>query len=173
LNSAIVRARSLAMHGLAYALAGITLATAIFVWPIPWIARATSRPRFVVALVLAAIAVALYDAGTAAFASQDYERLWLGQRIGGAPARLVALANVALCGVAAWGLWRMRPWARVLAMLYLGYVIGSFLIWGLGGSGGEDLASIMLWQMFVLPLLVFGLMYLQRGGKYFRPPARE
>src|SRR5262245_15120180 len=102
------------MHGFAYALAGITLAVAIFLWPIPQIARATSRPRFLVALVLAAIAVALYDAGTAAFASHDYERLWLGQRIGGAAARAIALANMALCGVAAWGLWRMQPWARVL-----------------------------------------------------------
>ena len=157
------------MQGIVSVLAAAALATAVFVWPIPQIADRSARPRFVVALVLAAAVLALYDASSAMLATDGYERLWLGQRIGGASARMLALLNAALCAAAAWGLWRMRAWARWLGMLYLGYLIGSFLIWGLRGSGGEDLASIMLWQMFVLPLLVFGLMYLQRGAKYFRP----
>jgi hypothetical protein len=147
------------------------LAAAALVWPVPYIAARSGRPRFVVALVLAAALLAAYEAWSALAApSMAYERFWAGYRMTGAVARAAALAHLAVCAVAAWGLWHMRRWARLLAMGYLAYLVGSFLFWGLRGAGDhEDPMAVMLWQLFVLPFLTFGFMYLQRGAKHFRP----
>jgi hypothetical protein len=77
-----------------------------------------------------AAVLALYEASSAMLATDGYERLWLGQRIGGQARAWLALLNAALCAAAAVGAVAHARLARWLGMLYLGYLIGSFLIWG-------------------------------------------
>jgi hypothetical protein len=150
------------------ALLAVALAMAVLAWPVPRIARASGRPRFVVALVAGALALAAFEISNALLVHADYERFLLGFRLDGTAARAAAAADAALCMVLAAGLWSARAWARWLGMGYLGFLIGSFLLWGVRGSAGTDVTTVMLWQMFVLPFLTFGLMYLQRGGRFFK-----
>jgi hypothetical protein len=122
----------------------------------------------VVALVAGALALAAFECvHVLGLRSEGSERFLLGYRLEGAAARMTAVVNAAVCVVLAGGLWTTRVWARLAAMAYLGFMIGSFLVWGVRGSS-RDLATIMLWQMFVLPFLTFALMYLQRGGRFFK-----
>jgi hypothetical protein len=157
------------MERLWLALLLVAFAMTMLAWVVPRVAEASGRPRFVVALVAGALTLAAFELWRAAVSHPaGYERFLLGIRMDGAAARVAAAANAALCAIAAFGLWRMRAWARWLAMGYLGFLIGSFLLWGVRGSTGTDLTTVMLWQMFVLPFLTFALMYLQRGGRYFK-----
>jgi hypothetical protein len=153
------------VSALAVVLAGAA-AAAVFAWLVPRLAARTGRPGFVVGIALAAAVVAAFELASA-LAVADLERFVLGAWLAGRSARLVSLVHAATCAVTALGLWRMRPWARWLAMGVLGYLIATFLIWGVRG-GRADVGDVMLWQMLVLPFLTFGFMYLQRGGRYFR-----
>jgi hypothetical protein len=152
---------------LALAVAGLAAGALVLIGSFPRIAARSGRPRYVVALVSGAAAIAVYqvcllfDDGTAA------RIVWPGVFAVGGISRAAALVHASVCSMGAWGLWHLRPWARLLAMGYLGALIASFLVWGLRG-GDEDLAAMMAWQMLVLPLLTFGFMYLQRGAQHFR-----
>jgi hypothetical protein len=129
------------------------------------VAVRVGRPGFVVGIVLASFAAFAFE--TWAAVAGATERFVLGVWLHGGAARLASLVHAGTCAVAAYGLWRMRPWARLLAMGVLGYLIATFLIWGVRG-GRADVGTVMLWQMLVLPFLTFGFMYLQRGARYFR-----
>ena len=146
----------------------VTLGAVLFVllWLVPSLAARTQRPRFVVALVLAALAGVVYQ-GAATWLGADAKTVWPGLVLGGNAGRAAALVHAGVCALIAWGLWRMQAWGRWLGMAYLGALIASFLFWGVRGHD-EDLATIIAWQAFVLPLLTFGFMYLQRGSRYFR-----
>ncbi len=106
------------------------------------------RPRFVTFMVVAAL-------GAAAF---NISRL-AADRLAGPEAALYLVAS--------WGLWSLKPWARMLAMAYLGYLLVSFLLWGVRGLGGHELFTVMAWQILVLPVLTFCFMYLYNGRRYF------
>ena len=98
---------------------------------------------------------------------ESYEQVWLGYEFRGEAARIAAVPHVVVYVLGAWGLWQLRPWARKAAMVYFAYVILSFLIWGVRGYGSEGVLYVMAWQIFVLPLVTFCLMYLYRGERYF------
>jgi hypothetical protein len=157
------------MERAAQALLGVVFAMAILAWAVPRVAAASGRPRFVVALAAGAVAWAAFEAWNVLSAdSGAYQRFVLGVRLEGVPARVLAAVNAASCAMLAVGLWSTRAWARLFAMGYLGFVIGSFLLWGVRDSNGTNVTTVMLWQMFVLPFLIFGLMYLQRGARFFK-----
>jgi hypothetical protein len=125
------------------------------------------RPRFVVFLSVAALAVAVAELAFAIAPGGPAERAWAGRAVYGLAARGVAGVNALVCLLGAWGLWRLKSWSRSLAMAYLAFVLISFLLWGVNASAENKLAYTMGWQMFVLPFVVFCLMYLYNGEKYF------
>jgi len=128
-----------------------------------------AKPYFVVALCVVAVAVSAYDLFRLLTVPVDgFESMWLGFVLHGQPARLAAVAHVAVCLVGAWGLWRLRSWARIAAMGYLAYVLASFILWGVRGMHGDGVMVVMAWQMSVLPFATFCFMYLQRGAEHFR-----
>ena len=125
------------------------------------------RPRFVVVLAVAAGLAGLFQFALA-FAPQGVGELaWIGPLLDNSEARTWAAAYGLLCWVGAWGLWRLRRWGRNLAMAYLVFVLASFLLWGIRAGSDNELAYVMGWQMFVLPFVVFCLMYLYNGERYF------
>jgi hypothetical protein len=125
------------------------------------------RPRFVVFLSVAALIVAVAELVFAVSADGMAERAWAGRALHGPAARGAALVNALVCSLGAWGLWRLKSWSRNLAMVYLAFVLISFLLWGVQADAEHELAYTMGWQMFVLPVVVFCLMYLYNGEKYF------
>lgn len=125
------------------------------------------RPRFVVFLSVAAATVAVAELAFAISADGMAERAWAGRAVYGSAARAAALANALVCSFGAWGLWRLKGWGRNLAMGYLAFVLVSFLLWGAQADAEHELVYTMGWQMFVLPVVVFCLMYLYNGEKYF------
>jgi hypothetical protein len=144
----------------------LALAAIALLWIAPRVAQASGRPRFVVALVIGAAAAAAYELWLA-LASPSADRIFLGLALRDGAARAAALGHAAAYAACAWGLWSLRGWGRWAAMAMLAYLVTAFLLWGLRG-GDEEVVSVMLWQMFVLPCLVFGFMYLQRGARFFR-----
>ncbi len=126
------------------------------------------RPRFVVALALAAAAVGMVElAGLFARPLDSYEQVWFGYQFYGEAARVAAVPHVVLYLAGAWGLWQLRPWARIGAMAYLAYMLASFVIWGVRDHASEGVRYVMVWHIFVVPFVTFCFMYLQRGGRYF------
>ena len=117
------------------------------------------RPRFVIFLAAASVAAAVH--GLSGLAIWPTVGAWLA-----------LLETVAYLGTA-WGLWMLRPWARILAMVYLGYLLLSFLLWGVRGFGEPGVVTIMAWQIMVLPVLTFCFMYLYNGRRYFHAVARH
>jgi len=154
------------MRALATIIVALGAVLFVLLWLVPTLAARTQRPRFVVALVLGAVAGVVYQAAVT-WLEADPKTVWPGLVLDGSAGRAVALVHAGVCALSAWGLWRMQAWGRWLGMAYLGALIASFLLWGVRGHD-EDLATIMAWQAFVLPLLTFGFMYLQRGSRYFR-----
>lgn len=137
---------------------------------VPILARRVGRPPFVVGLCVAAVAVAAIELVYLALApSASVVASALGVRLVGRPAQVVVLAHAAVQIAVGCGLWVLRPWARLAAMGYLGYLLASFLLWGLGGGHGRDAWYMLAWQLCVLPFLTFSFMYLYRGGRYFGP----
>ncbi len=125
------------------------------------------RPRFVVVLAVAAGLAGLFQF-VVAFAPQGAGELaWIGPLLDNSGARMWPAVYGLLCWVGAWGLWRLRRWGRNLAMAYLVFVLASFLLWGIRAGSDHELAYVMGWQMFVLPFVVFCLMYLYNGERYF------
>jgi hypothetical protein len=126
------------------------------------------RPRFVIVLSIAAFLVGLVELGAFFFRPiESYEQVWFGYQLYAEAARWASIPHVVIYWVGAWGLWRLRPWARIGAMVYLAYLLASFLIWGVRDYGSEGVVYVMGWHAFIVPFAVFCFMYLQRGAKYF------
>jgi hypothetical protein len=126
------------------------------------------RPRFVVVLCLAGVlaaALEMLDVVAGDPAARSHAAL-LGLRFSGDAGRLVRAVEACVLCVGAWGLWHLRPWARVGAMSYLAAVILSFLFLGVG-TGSDRAAWTLLWQVSVVPFATFGYMFLHNGGRYF------
>ena len=127
------------------------------------------RPRFVLALCVAAAVMASYEAVHLIVTPLAYYReTWIGVRLAGWRAVSVCMVHIALCGIVGSGLWRLKPWSRWAAMAYLGFVLVSFLLGGVKAYRGERVVAVMAWQMLVLPFVTFCFMYLQSGKRYFR-----
>ena len=127
-----------------------------------------SRPRFVASLCLAAwIAVAVELAAILLLPFDTLTVPVLGAVLTGPVAVLALLVHAACQSTIALGLWRLRHWARMLAMGYLGFLLASFLLWGLGGVGSREAVSVLVFQVCGLPFLTFSFMYLYGGGRYF------
>jgi len=89
----------------------------------------------------------------------------LGRHFGGDSARLLPVAeSFALCA-GAWGLWKLRPWARIAAMVYLAGVILCFLFLGVG-TGRDRAAWSLLWQVTIVPFATFCYMFLYNGRRH-------
>ena len=133
---------------------------------VPVMARRSGRPRYVIALVVAALATAAYELAIEVLdPPAARERFVLGFLLVGDAARWSSLATALLCLVGAAGLWWRRPWGRQLAIAYLVYLLASFLLWGVRGGAAGDLLGLVFWQLLVLPFLVFCLMFLIRDTK--------
>jgi hypothetical protein len=135
------------------------------------IGRNAGKPVFVIALCLVAAAIAMVELaemlGLFVEAGSVYGHVWLGMELSGGWARVAGLVDIAIYVAGAVGLWMLRPWARTGAIVYLLYLLVSFVIWGVRDSSGRGVFAIMAWQMFVLPFITFSLMYLQGGARYF------
>lgn len=126
------------------------------------------RPRFVVVLCIAAwLAAGLELAGVVTeFRWGGAHAALIGLRFEGPLGRVVrVLESCALCA-GAWGLWRLRPWARIAAMGYLALVILSFLFLGVGTGRGRA-AWTLLWQVTIVPFATFCYMFLHNGRRHF------
>ena len=127
------------------------------------------RPRFVMVLTVAAVLAgfaALADFPQV-FAAEVYRRGFLGTVIEGAAARAVTLLEPWGYFVTAFGLWKLRPWARLAAMAYLAVVVAAFLFVGVAAGEGKRATAVLLWQVSVVPFATFCFMFLYNGGRYF------
>ena len=92
------------------------------------LSRKTNKPRFVVALCLLALLMAAVELAEMLFLPADaYGHVWLGIELSGSFARIAGLLDVAIYMVGAVGLWGLKPWARIAAMVYLLYLLKSHL----------------------------------------------
>lgn len=130
--------------------------------------EARVRPRFVVVLCVAAwLVAALEMLGALAGAPvAGAHAALLGLRFEGDFGRALCILEASALGVGAWGLWNLRPWARLAAMGYLAAVVLSFLFLGVG-TGRERATWTLLWQITVVPFATFCYMFLHNGGRYF------
>ena len=133
------------------------------------------RPRFVVVLVLAAVLAAIADLTElpVALQAQVYRRGLFGAAVDGTAARAVTVIEPLVYIAVAAGLWRMRSWARTLAMAYFALVIASFLFFGVSASDGKRATAVLLWQISVVPFATFCFMFLYNGGHYFADASRR
>ena len=135
---------------------------------VPPIARRSGRPPFVVGLCLAAAAMVVAELVLLVLSPvESVSTFLLGMRLEGGPAGMAILVQAAVQIMIAVGLWLLRPWARLAAMGYLGFLLASFLLWGLGSGHGREPVYVLVWQLCVLPFLTFSFMYLYRGAHYF------
>ena len=128
------------------------------------------RPRCVMVLVGVAVALVGYEAFSILLRPlAAYQQVWFGLHFYGQAARALSVAHIVVYAVGAWGLWHLRPWARKAAMAYLVYLLASFIIWGVRRDDiSEGAFYVMAWQLSVLPVVTFCLMYLYNGVRYFR-----
>jgi len=126
------------------------------------------RPRFVVVLCLVAwLAAALELTGALVdLPVGGGPAAALGRRFGGDFGRLLGVVESSALCAGAWGLWRLRPWARVTAMAYLAAVVLSFLFFGVG-TGRDRATWSLLWQVTIVPFATFCYMFLHNGRRYF------
>ncbi len=133
------------------------------------------RPRFVrvlTVMALVAAAASLADLPAAFGATPDPRRL-LGIDIPAPLAWTLAIAEPAAYFATAAGLWMLRPWARVVTMAYLAFVIVSFLFFGVAATDGRRATAVMLWQVSVVPFATFCFMFLYDGARYFAKTERR
>lgn len=122
------------------------------------------RPRFVATLVVGAFVVMSWKGWRwAVLGSDAYVEIVFGRPLRGEAATLALLVRAVVYAIGCWGLWRMRAWARWLAMVYLAAEIAGFLVFG-----ARAFSAFAGWALVLLPYAVFNLMYLQRAGKEFR-----
>ena len=126
------------------------------------------RPRFVVMLCVAcwlAASAEMLDAISGA-PSAAFRGALLGLRVGGELGRVVRIVEgCALC-IGAWGLWKLRRWARGAAMAYLGAMILSFLFLGVG-TDSDRATWTLVWQITIVPFATFSYMFLHNGRRHF------
>ena len=121
------------------------------------------RPRFVVALLAGAVVVTAWKASRWMRLGPDaYVEIVLGQPLTGEAACLALSVRTILYAIGCWGLWRMRNWARWLAIVYLTAEVAGFLLFG-----AHEFSAFAGWTLVLLPYAVFNIMYLQRAGKDF------
>ncbi|HYB99985.1 MAG TPA: hypothetical protein VEC57_12710 [Candidatus Limnocylindrales bacterium] len=131
------------------------------------------RPRFVAVLATAALGAVAYDLWRLLTASSAAPVHWLGLDFRGGAAVAAAAARIAVHAVGAWGLWQLRPWGRMAGMIYLGALLASMLfLWRPAGYGASSAGTALLWQISMIPLCTFCLMYLYRGHKDFEARGR-
>jgi hypothetical protein len=133
------------------------------------------RPRFVSVLTVTALlaaAASLANLARAFAATADPPQL-LGLEIPTPLAWTLAVSEPAAYIATAVGLWRLRSWARVVAMAYLAYVIVSFLFFGVAATDGRKATAMMLWQISVVPFATFCFMFLYNGARYFAGTERR
>ncbi len=109
--------------------------------------RVSRKPRFVIALSLVAATMAVVGFVEIVGQTEDYRHVWLGMNLSGRFAVAAGLVDIAIYMVGAVGLWLLKRWARTGAMIYLLYLLVSFVIWGVRGGSGEGVVVIMAWQM--------------------------
>jgi hypothetical protein len=133
------------------------------------------RPRFVSVLTVTALlaaAASLADLAGAFSATPHPPRLF-GFEMPTPLAWILAIAEPAAYVATGIGLWRLRPWARFVAMAYLAYVIVSFLFFGVAATDGRKATAMMLWQISVVPFATFCFMFLYNGARYFAATERR
>ena len=135
---------------------------------VPPIVRRSARPRFVAALCLATLAVVVAEICVLVFRpAASLSTSLVGIALEGGGAALAIGAHVIVQIIVGCGLWLLRPWARLAGMVYVGFLLASFLLWGLGGGRGREPVYVLVWQLCVLPFLTFSFMYLYGGARYF------
>jgi hypothetical protein len=131
------------------------------------------RPRFVVVLCAAALATALLRVVDVLRGAEALREIF-GTALQGDAARLVAVLEAITLAVGAYGLWRLRPWARIGAMVYLAAVVVSFLFFGAPGDTDQRAVRTLFWQVSMVPFATFCFMFLYNGERHFaarpRPP---
>jgi hypothetical protein len=133
------------------------------------------RPRFVRVLTVMALVAAgasLADLPATFGATSDPRRL-LGIDVPAPIAWILAIAEPGAYLATAVGLWRLRPWARVVTMGYLAFVIVDFLFFGVAATDGRRATAVMLWQISVVPFATFCFMFLYDGARYFAKTERR
>ncbi|MFT4570017.1 MAG: hypothetical protein ACI8TX_000041 [Hyphomicrobiaceae bacterium] len=126
------------------------------------------RPRFVIALVVAATVIApleLWHAlGGLPSATAHFV---LGARAGETSVAWSALFAV-FYAVVGLGLWRKRDWARRVGMVWFAALLASVvLLWSPDGYGAGAAGGAVLWQISAVPCLTFAMMYLYLGERWF------
>ncbi|MEE8311135.1 MAG: hypothetical protein V3R77_02680 [Candidatus Binatia bacterium] len=140
---------------------------------VPPVARRSARPPFIVGLCLATAAVVAAEAVSLVLSpAGSLATSLLGIQLVGSVAGIVIGAHVGVQILVGCGLWLLRPWARLAGMGYLGFLLASFLLWGLGDGHGREPGYVLAWQLCVLPFLTFSFMFLYGGGRYFIGRAR-
>ena len=126
------------------------------------------RPRFVLILCVAAWLAAAVEmlSAIAGAPSGGFRGALLGLRFGGELGRVIRVVEACALCVGAWGLWNLRPWARVVAMGYLALLILSFLFFGVG-AGSDRATWTLVWQITIVPFATFCYMFLHNGRRYF------
>ena len=133
------------------------------------------RPRFVRVLTVTALVAAGASLANlpATFGATPDPRRLLGIDIPASLAWILAIVEPGAYIATAVGLWRLRPWARVVTMAYLAFVIASFLFFGVAATDGRRATAVMLWQVSVVPFATFCFMFLYDGGRYFAETERR
>jgi hypothetical protein len=137
------------------------------------------RPRFVSVLTVTALLAAAASLAESAvnLGATANPRHLLGFEIPTSLAMaigwILAVAEPGAYLATAVGLWRLRPWARVVAMAYLAWVIVSFLFFGVAATDGRRATAVMLWQISVVPFATFCFMFLYNGARYFTATERR
>lgn len=135
---------------------------------VPPLARRSSRPRFIVGLCLATVGVVAAEIVLLALApTGSLSTSLLGMQLEAGRAGIAIGVQGVVQILIGRGLWLLRPWARLAGMAYLGFLLASFLLWGLGGGHGREPGYVLVWQICVLPFLTFSFMYLYSGRRYF------
>jgi hypothetical protein len=124
------------------------------------------RSRYVGILCLAGTAAAVVRA-LFLLASTEVTRDFLGIVLRGPAAVAFTWTEIALLLTGVWGLWRLRPWARIGAMSYLAAVILSFLFFGVASSEGSRAAWTLVWQVSMVPFATFCFMFLYNDRRRF------
>jgi len=122
----------------------------------------------VLALVVVALSATVFELGRVALAGPaDYSQTLFGWRFSGTVAALALLVHLAVWLPGAWGLWTRRAWARWLAMGYLGYLLGCFMIWGVRDVRQLGAGWALAWHVALVPSATFAVGFLWQGKRYF------
>jgi len=100
--------------------------------------------------------------------ARDHD-VWLGIVLTGWPAKIGDVVHFVVYAVGLYGLWRMRPWFRPLATLYVAQIAVAMFIWGVA-----DLGGVRGWLMGILSGAVFAALAMaiwNARDAFEKPPA--